>query len=240
MWKFVCSRFYRWSKIVVWVIALVRIGLSQTLTGAIITLALALGYSIIPPLIGRVCGAKDMYSYNHPSRSKIEEYKKTSPAMQDLSTLLQDVSNINKLNSGSGIQFSHLNININSKLYTLSLRLYLMPNEVRTDFIPKLKKELEAWYHCTGKKNPEKIQEELISGLYHDKNGFIAKNALFREVLEDNSLEQFEHDSSGWSVRLKNVGNIGASPRDIIAITECAESNGFRVSNNNGNINIYF
>ena len=116
MWKFICSRFYRWSKIVVWVIALIRIGLSQTLTGAIITLALALGYSIIPPLIGRVCDTKDMYSYNHPSRSKIEEYKETSPAMQNLSTLLQDVSNINKLNSGSGIQFSHLNININAKL----------------------------------------------------------------------------------------------------------------------------
>ena len=236
MFSFIYSRFYRWSKVIIWITSVILIGQSQTLGQTVIALAVALGYSIIPPLIDRVCGAKRRYSYNNPSRGKIEEYKETSPAMQYLSTLFEDISNINKLNSNFGIRFSRANIN----LHTPSLRLYLTPDEARTDFIPKLKNDLAAWYHCTGEKNPEKIQEEFISHLYNGRNRYIAKNVSFREELEDDSLEQFEHDSSGWSIRLKRFGGINSQPMIVTAITECAESNGFRVSSHNDDIEIYF
>lgn len=207
----------------------IGIGISRKLEFAVVSVVVALGYTIVPTLIARrdaACPA---------SRSEIEEFKKNSPVVSYLDTMFDDISHINAISGDYGIKFSFARVELNK--YPV-LQLYLTADKNRVDFIQKYNDNAHLWYtgvRGEGVKSPEELQNEFSSHFCYDRDGYVAKNTSFRKELEEDFLRGCEPDSLGWSASLVGfvrvcVGYDLSSPIYITTITECAEAHGFYVS----------
>lgn len=227
--EFAQSRFYKWTKGILWVVAVIGIGLSGELAHAIIWMAVALGYTIVPWLAARRVTADSV------SHDEIENHKNTSPVVIYLNTLFDDISHINAVSGDSGIRFSFATVELNN--YS-ALRLYLTADKKRVDFIQQYKDNARLWYtgvRGESVKKPEELEKELASHFCYDTGGYAAKNPSFRKELEEEFLRSSELDLLGWSyIPIEfskiRVGHDLSRSIDVTAITECANAHGFRVS----------
>ena len=78
LWDFITSRFYKWSKIVVWIAAVLIVG-NASFTLFVIAAVTAIGYTILPQLIARILDGFFDFRENHPTRNELEKYIETSP-----------------------------------------------------------------------------------------------------------------------------------------------------------------
>ena len=221
--QFIQSYFYKWTKAILWIVALIRIGLSQKLESAVIWLVVALGYTIVPWLIALLAAAPPA------SRSDIEKFKKTSPVVAYLDTLFDDISHINVISGDFGVKFDFAEITLSA---FPSLHLHLTSDEDRIDFIQRYYDATVSWWRGEGGKSPEELQREFSGYFNYDKDGYTAKNVSFRKELEEESLSEVNHDSSGWYIDIRgllvvNVGHNCTDKLTITAITECAEAHGY-------------
>lgn len=211
-----------------WIVALIRIGLS--LESAVIWLVVALGYTIVPWLIALLADARPA------SRSDIEKFKKTSPAVVYLDTMFDDISHINAINGDFGVKFDFAEITLSS---FPSLHLHLTSDEDRICFIKRYSDAAVSWWRGEGEKSPEELQREFSSYFRYDKDGYTARNASFRKELEEESLSEVNHTSSGWYIGLRGLlavnGHNCTDKLTITAITECAEAHGYYISDHRDN-----
>lgn len=223
--EFAQSRFYKWTKVVLWVVAVIGIALSEELAHAIVWLAVALGYTIVPWLAAKQVTARPA------SHDEIEDCKSTSPVVTYLNTLFDDISHINAISDAYGYELDFAKITLGT---FPALYLHLSINEDRIDFIQRYKDATSSWWRGEGGKRPEELQREFWGYFCYDGNGYTAKNASFRKELEEESLSEVEYDSSGWYLSLRgllvaNAGHNCADKNTISAITECAKAHGYHI-----------
>ena len=229
---FVDSRFYRWSRTVVWISAVLIIANSDFYR-AVTTLKITLVYTIVPSLLMRITDLISNFSSEHPTRAKIEEYKNTSPVLSYLSTLLDDISHINAISGDFGIEFDFAKVTLSGG--SPLLHLYLSSDEDRIDFIQRYFDAAVSWWRGEGEKSPEELQREFFNYFRYDGNGYTAKNTSFRKELEEESLSELKHDPSGWYIGLRgllavNAGRYCAGKIAVKAIIECVEAHGYHIS----------
>lgn len=233
--EFILSRFYKWTRVILWIVALIRIGLSQTLPSAVVWLVVALGYTIVPVLIARGHSIPSNTSDSPVLHEQIEEFKNTSPVIAYLNTLFDDISHINAISGDFGIRFNFAQLGLDD---FSALLLYLTADNNRVDFIQRYQDAAVLWYKGVrgeGVKSPEELQKEFSSHFCYAKDGYVAKNASFRKELEEDFLSGCELDSSGWNNSLISfsrirVGHDLSHPIAVAAITECAKAHGFHVN----------
>lgn len=237
--RFVCSRFYRWSRTVFWLVAVLIIA-NSNFYRAVTTLGITLGYTFIPVLLMRITDSVSHLSREHPTQARIEEYKNTSPVIAYLSTLLDDISHINAISGDFGVEFDFAKVTLSE--FPL-LDLHLSSDEDRIDFIQRYHDDAVSWWRGEGKKNPEELQREFFNYFRYDGDGYTAKNASFRKELEEESLSELKYDPSGWYIGLRgllavNAGRYCAGKIAVTAITECVEAHGYYISHryDNGDV----
>ncbi len=165
-----------------------------------------------------------------PSRSEINKYKKSSPVIEYLNTMFDDISHINATSGNSGIKFCFAQIDLNENS---AMRLYLSSDKKRIDFIQKYHEYVSLWYKGESQISPGELRK-VVSPLYfsYDRDGYKVKNIRFRKELEEDFLYDCKLDSLGWNDSLMSFfvvssGHDLSRPIAIKAITECAEEHGF-------------
>lgn len=231
---FTTSRFYRWSKIIVWAAAILSTPAFRGDITVLYCYAAAAAYSIIPPLIERILDNFFAFRRNHPTQNEIEEHKITSPFVIFLNTMFDDISHINEIHDGGSVRlsFSKMKFSEFPDFY-----LYLAPISERDyDSVRFLHDAAVAWHRGEGEKSPEELQKDFASCFRYAKDGYTAKNASLCRFLEEDSLRRtsFDSDLSIWFLEpafgmMTECAGHKATKLDIIAITECAEAHGYRV-----------
>ena len=234
--KFVCSRFYKWSRIALWIAAVI-IGGS---TGLVVTtplFAVALGYTIIPVLIKLTHDWVSYFSREHPARAKIEEYIEASPMIAYLKTLFEDVKQFNEVNKDCGVQFHIAEIDLvvggthidrhTHELYRSSLKLRTTPIDDRNIAIRLYKDIIASWYPGSCPKSKEELESDFSDHFHYDKDGYVAKNEAFQRELQKVSVDDFElwsHDDiNSYILELRSFSGV-SKLYDIVVASKAIET----------------
>lgn len=236
LWDFITSRFYKWSKIVVWIAAILIIA-NAPFTLFVITAVTVIGYTVLPQLIARILDGYFLFRSNHPTRNEFEKYIETSPMIKYLRTLCEDVQQFNTIKSDWGVQFYLAVISLvdggthidseTSQLYETSLTLRTTPDEDRNMAIRSYKNIIASWYPGSCPKSKEELEADFSEYFHYDKDGYIAKNKSFCSKLRNVSVDDFEpwgEDPVCYDLKLPSFYDVSKYCNIVVAskaIKEC-------------------
>ena len=234
---FVYSRFYRWSRTVVWIAAVLIIANSDFYR-AITTLKITLVYTIVPSLLMRITEFISDFSREHPTQAKIEKYMETSPMITYLKTLLEDVQKFNEDHKDGGVQFHLAEIDLVSggihtdrhsyELYESSLKLHTRPVDDRNFCIKSYKDIIASWYPGSCPKSKEELESDFSDCFRYDKDGYVAKNEAFRRELQKVSVDDFKlwsHDDiNSYIFELHSFFDVSSNLFDIVIASKAIKA----------------
>lgn len=229
--EFIQSRFYKWTRAILWIAALIGIGLSQTLALAVVWLAAALAYTVVPALIARGPIIPSGASGGSAPRGGAGERKGNSEAIAYLRTLFEDIAHINEVSGEYGNDFFLIGFTLSNQGDSSA---ELMLGKSYSETI-QIFKEL----FVTDPDN-EVMKKNYRETLCYERNGYIAKNASFKEELLGKSVGEFtrpdwyEDEDAWFSISLHSFSSVmalQAGQRDAVAsaICELAREQNFKV-----------